>query len=512
MRGAVSAAMGACGVLWCAWASAQSDATLAQQTRMAIFPVIYGESAQEEPLVAPYLGAVHREAQQAWSGPVLAEGSLADVMELAWVTRADRAVLERLRGSLGEAEQRFRDPEQGPGAAIPALEALIKDADALLPQVSASPEDAERLLRAHLLLWWALDEVGEKSRLEELMVSAAARFPAAQLDSQQVPPFVVEAFVQARARLRERGAQTLVMRVEGARGGECRLLLNGSALGDWRQAALAVPAGRTYYVQAGCGEDQLPARRVVVEGATEVVLDLGFARQMRSSAVGTTLQIPGGHGSAAQMAALGSHMGQTLGVGHVLLVGVVEEDRALQIDRVRTQDGRRTCSVRISLDDARDSAALYGALRAVVANRPTRFSLLFAGEDGVYQTPEDYVENVIGSQRVFTWVAGGLGALTLGAGAIMEFVGTSLQQDLDDCVASLRCRGTSEAEGHRNALSDAVLTRNILYTSGGILLVGAVVLYFVESPDLEAELNAPMRGAGLGLWVSPSGAGVEGRW
>lgn len=498
-----------------AWGQARSGPEeAAQQTRMAIFPVVYDQEQEGEPRVAPLLDSIHQEARQAWSGPVLAQGSLDDAIRVIWLTEHDQAGIAQMHQTLAEAERRFRDPEQGAGAAIEPLERLLHRADALLPHASREPRDAEALLRAHLLLWWALREVGETSRLPSLMRQAAGRFPAARVDSGHMPPFVVEAFVQAQARGRQEEASTLVIRLEGAREQGCRILLNGSALGEERNAALALPSGRTYYVQAGCGADQLPIRRVVVEGSQELLLDLQLARQMRDRAAGVTLVVPGGEGSAAEMASLGTSMGQALEVGNVILVGVVEDQEALQLDRVRVFDGRRLCSVRIPLEAARDSASLYGALRAVVAGRPTRFSLLFAGEDGVYRTPEDYVENVIGQKRVFTWVTGGLGVLTLGTAVVFEFLSAGYQQELDDCVATLSCRGSTRSEATRRDLDDALLTRNVLYLTSGGLLLSAALLYVLEAPDVESELETPMQGARLTPWISGSsaGLGLEGRW
>ncbi len=482
-----------------------------RETRLAIFPVVYGQNNVKAPLVAPYLHDIHRETKQAWNGSVLAQDTLTDAMALRWVSRVDNELVDAMLRDVTDAEKRFQD--QSAGAAIPTLEKIIAQADALLPHTSARLDGALGLLRAHLLLWWALEDVGERERLPILMAQAAERFPNAQLNGAQVPPFVSQAFETARKKLIDKSKSTLVMRLEGASGDNCRIALNGLPMGDWRNAALPLPSGRTYYVQGGCGDRQLPPRRVIVNDAVDLVMNVNLADHLLDTNTGHALRVEGGSGSGAEMARLGTGIGQTLEVGNIVMVGVVAGEDVLQLDRVRVFDGVRTCSVRLSLTDAKDPAVLYGALRAVVANRPTRFNMLFAGEDGIYRTPEDYVENVIGTDRVFTWVFGGMSVLTLGSAIVFEAAVLSKQEDLNDCGGSASCRGTNEIETQRPALENTILTRNVLYGATGALAAGALLFYFLEAPDVEAELDAPMK-TSLRPWMAPSsvGLGLEGRW
>ena len=496
-------------LLWSACACA-GFAWAQEEAQVALLPVVYGE-ARGEPLVGPLMPDLAEGMTRAWNGPVLSSDALRAALERRWVWSYDPSKLRNLEEALRASERAFEEDRFE--EAIALLEKIVQQGDVLLAQVSADPRQSRNLLRAHLLLWWALDETGERDRLQALMVQSAERFPAGAVESAGVPPKVAQAFQEAREQ-QKRGAQTLSIFLKGGVGA-CKLLLNGSPLGDDRNAGVAVLPGRTYYVHASCGDLHLPPRRIVVDKATAITLDLGLARTLRDTSLGPTLRAEGDPNDTAELVGLGKLAGEVFGVDTVVLAGISQDPNGawLQLDRVQTSPARRTCSVRLSLDEAQRRAPLDEALRALVANKPTPNTILFAGEDGIYRTPEEYVELVTrgGIPRIFTWVTGGLGLVSLGIGGVFAFVQGQDQAELDLCILDAECRGTVEAERLRGELYQNTSLSWGFSITGGALLLGSVALYFIEAPDPEDYLAAsPLDG--WMPWLTPEGAGLQKMW
>ncbi len=481
--------------------------------RAALFPVHYGEPGGE-PQVGAHMPDIASGLRRIWTGEVLSEQSLAEAMRLTWVPPGDPTTLSRLDADVNQAEERFMAGQTS--EAIPLLEKLIRQAEALMPQISAEPRVAERLLRAHILLWWALSLEGESGRLPTLMQETVARFPAAVVDTLNVPPDVAQAFAVER---RRQGAVSVTVELNASGESGCEILVGGFKIGDGPSAALGLPPGRPYTIAGRCQSATL-VRRVQVEGPQIVSLDMTLAHSLLESSAGATLQLPEGPEEVARMVRVSTAAGRALGAEEVILAGIHDQGRSgrvLQLDRIVVGADKplRQCSVRLGLKEGVDRTDIDQALRAVRKCKPfvEKMDLEVATSDNVYLNPEEFVESVgqEGSHPL-TWSAAALSLAALSSAVLFEFVAAASQEDLDNCVASAACRGTARAEGLRNDLGDTIVTRDALYGVTAALTIGAVILYFVETPSAEDVLGQGSQAARswtLSPWIGASGFGAS---
>jgi hypothetical protein len=160
------------------------------------------------------------------------------------------------------------------------------------------------------------------------------------------------------------------------------------------------------------------------------------------------------------------------------------------------------------------------ALRAVREKKPaTNNKMTFAEGDNDYLSTGDYVDRKLDEKPVdvmWTLLTSGLSVSLLISAGIFEVVAFQSQQDLDDCVSSITCRGTEDAEALRNTLNDELVVRDVLYLSAGLAAVGAAVVYFVvDKPSSDEFLSrgAPGRDGAWSIapWVGAGGGGLNVR-
>lgn len=498
------------GVVLCGTATSVS-AQGAADARAVLIPVQFSAAQDDEPLVAPYIEDVATGLRRSWSGDVLEGVELSEQVKVAWVDPVDTKALDALEREVEAGTQQFYG--ESPSDAIPTLEKVVDRAEGLMGHVSADPKRAALLLKAHLLLWWSLKQVGESARLGPLMAQTAERFPAAVVSSLDMAPDVAQAFSAAREAQRADGV-TLTVVLESDVEGPCDIRIDGFSHGDRRTVGIAVRKGRTYYVTGGCGGDMLPPRRVVVDGPVEVRLDNVLARTLRRKQLGTAVWMAGAQDKGADLARVGTTVGALLDAGTVVLAGVYAgpQGPVLQLDNVSIRDGIRRCSVRLVLERNTSPGDIDAAVRATVLRRPVEGRLTFRGynQEG-YMSPGDYLDVVVGDgfQRIFTWTTATLGGVALTSGLVMELISQGRQDDLDNCFGQTECRGTARMEGMRGDLNDALVTRDALYVTSGVLVGAAVLFYFLESPSLEdAPASGPMGSWGVAPWASEAAFGV----
>ncbi len=505
---------------WVVWVCLSGVAHAQQNVvsnQVALFPAHYAD-AKGEPPVAPFMEDINSGLKRIWTGTALVGQELEDAMGAAWVSPVNTDAQKRVQEEAARAEEIFLVEDSA--KAIAPLERLLKDADALLAHTSADKNTSKMLFMAHLRLWQSLKAEGKAdgAKLSALMENAAARFPAARPTSNEIDPEVVDAFEKGRSK-NDTALNIILQDIPAGAGQSCSISINGFVEGDGRQANVAVRSGRTYYVVGSCGDLTLTPRRVTVNKPMELRLSMLLARAMERTSAGPTLRLIDGEKSVANIVSVGVAMGRALGSGEVWMVGVGENEalgRFLQFDRIDTQEATRLCSIRLKITERLDRAGIDQALRAVRSNKPTpedEVDVYIALNDNVYRDRDEYLEVVAtDGSRIFTWTVGSIAAASLTAGIAFEFLGQTAQQDLDDCIAAPECRGTPQTERLRNDLDDTLITRDTLYIVGGVLAVGAVVLYFVESPSQDEYLSGnPDERAdrwGMAPWMTPTGGGM----
>ena len=442
-------------------------------------------------------------AERILTGEVLAGERLGQALRTIWVQPVDKEVLDKLTGDVTKAEQTFHT--QSPTSAIPSLEHIVSRADALLPHASADPDRAKLLLKAHLLLWWALEAAGEKGRLKTLMAETVERFPTAVVDTTVMPPGVTEAFVQAKGAYKSK-AVTVSFELQSTPPGDCTIRVNGFDRGEGRLVAFELVAGRTYYIQGACEGLALPPRRLIVSEPETVALDLSLAPRLAAAAGGDAVMKGAGPDQVAAITELGASLGSMLGVNNVILVGVYDSGQELfmQLDRVNVTQGVRVASVRLTGRHMSKSENVELAMRAVWAGRPTPDDvILFANDkDNVYRSVDEYIQWASDDQvRVWTWTSSAVTAAALTGGVIFSVIASSNQSELEDCVADPACGPTAQSDSLREDLNNAFLIRNSLLITGALAAVGTGVLFFLESPEVELASGASP-GWSFDPWVS----------
>jgi len=492
--------------MWGAVGAAQGVAR-----RLVLIPVEYGDMHEGGPQVANYIEDVATGLSRNYSGEIVAKDRLFEAIDGAWVMRRDEAALASLESEAKAAIELFY--QEGGGAAIPKLERLVREADALLPAVSADPARAELLLKAHLFLWWSFRQVGEEAQLSALMAQTAERFPAATVSSIDMPPYVAQAFNQAREDQRASGVAVSVY-LDARERRDCRIFIDGFAHGDGRSAGIVVRPGRTYYVMGQCGESRLPARRVVANRSVELALDMVLADHLVQRGSWTALRADMGAEAIGTLTDLAVAGGTALQASQVVLASVTMQDGepVLQLDRVSMERRQRVCSVRMPLGPNVAPGDVDAAVRAVIVGKPTPTTILFASDDNVYRTPDEYIEFVTdeGIHRIFTWVTAGIVLGTAVSAGALELAAVSDQNNLKNCIRDLSCRGTREAEDLRVDLNDTLVTRDVLYLTSGVLALTSIVLYFVEAPDPDDYLASP--GLHIAPWLGADVAGAGALW
>ncbi len=502
--------------------AAQTEAGAPARTILFV-PVDFGAETSVTPLVAAHMADIDTKARIWAVERHLVSVDRADAFPQSINLTPDRDAVARVVSDVDAAEKTFF--AAGEGEAIPKLEAIVTGADDVMQHIAADPNGASALLKAHLLLWESRNRVGETAALPALMERAAGRFPVAKVDTASVAPEVADAFNAARENQRGMGTTVTVLLQSGGHE-DCAILVNGFAVGDARTAAVAVRPGSTYYVAAHCKGVTVPPRRVAVaERSVEVRLDTAIAGRIHTSSVGYTLHVPEGPEDRATLTRLAASVGAQLGVDHVVLVGKFAPDdgstTVLQFDRVEVADSGRLCSTRLPMGPGLRPRELdeeiEQSVRAMLYNRRPRTAVLFAGNDHVYRSSDQHAAFVLeqGFPRPWTWSTAGVGVLAAGTALVFDFLAGSSQNDLEDCIASTGCRGSQRTEELRGDVDNFILARDSLYVTGGVLLVGAVVLFFVEKPDpLEDEDEFLLGTPAVVPWFTPesAGAGLEVTW
>ncbi len=354
-------------------------------SRVVLLPVDYSDQGADAPKSESLQETLESGLSRAWSGEVVAGERLTTAMNAAFVTEDDKRALIKLEQDVEAAAQVFYT--ESPGKALPTLESLIARSGALLPSLGSHPKAALALIRAHLLVWWGMKSSGEKDRLRAHMETTVRLFPAAIVNSVDVPPYVAEAHSAALGSLQESGL-TLNIKLNNA-DGPCDILLNGVGVGDGKTASIRVAKGQAYYVAAQCGASALPARRIVLDADREVRLDMVLADRAFVRGGKQVARVESAD-DVADLVSVAAAFGQTLEAGTTVLAGIVEEDgrRVLQLDRIDNSTRARVCSVRIVVTDDSRPVMYDPALRAVAFVKPTPDTMLFAAGDNVYRTPD----------------------------------------------------------------------------------------------------------------------------
>lgn len=510
--------------LVCALILATAPVQAEDAARTILFvPVDFDATRAQTPLIAAQMPEVDAKVAIWAAERHLVALDRTDAVGLAVNLTPDTASLATLRSDVEAAQKVFY--ESGEAAAIPKLEAILARADDLMQHVASDPRAASALLTAHLLLWESRQRIGESGALAALMEQAAGRFPVAKVDTSTVAPEVADAFNAARETQRGMGTTITALLQTGGQSG-CSILVNGFPVGDELKAAVAVRPGSTYYVSARCDGVAVPPRRVAVaERSVEVRLDTALSGRLYKSAAGYTLHAPEGPDDRATLTRLAASLGAALGVDHIVLVGSFvpagSQHATLQFDRVEVAESARLCSTRLvlaaSLSPRERDEEIEQSVRAMLYNRRPRTGVLFAGSDHVYRTSEEHAQYVLdqGFPRPWTWTTAGVAVASAGTALLFDVLASSAQSELEDCIASTGCRGSQRTESLRNEVDTDLLVRDALYITSGVLLVGAVVLFFFEQPDpLENDEEFLLGTTATRPWFTPdaAGASLEVRW
>ncbi len=478
--------------------------------------IVQFDEASGSPAVAPYIEAVGGAMERLWVGTVLAGPRSRDAIEATWLPGQEGEPLERFDADVEKARKLFS--EQGAEAAIGALERLVEESDGLLPGISARPDSAASMLSAHLLLWWALQQVGESGRLPSLMQATVRRFPAAEVTTRQWPPGVAEAFAVAR-QVMALEQTSLSFELHNAPPEGCAVFVNGFELGDGRGGSLALSRGAPIYVTARCQGALLPPRRILASGHARIELDVEMTRRLRRSDAGPSLLIPEGAGAVGPLVHTASAMGRALKAAEVVTAGVfdLQGKKILQLDRVDVAAGRRTCSVRLELDGL-EGWMIDQAVHVLRVGKPTASApVRFAGDENVYRSVVEYVDWATNdSGHPWTWVASATTAASLTTALLFAFRTDDLEGDLADCALSPSCRTSPQINDLRHDLEQAAQLRDLFAITTAISGLGAIAVFFLEGPSRSDVLAPDLPGddAPFSLipWMTPDSGGVTASW
>jgi hypothetical protein len=474
---------------------------------VAVVTALYGE-----PTHAEQLAEVDSAVARLWRGTVWSRVYAGDAAARAWSFDAQEPP-QSFATDLAEAQRRFQ--EGGSAAAIPILERLVAGSADLLPALAGTSTGAELLLKAHLLLWWSLDEVGEKGRLATLMQETARRFPAAKVTTTEWPPRLAEAFAVAKQFIGlDQTTLAVELRSQNVRG--CSVTVNGIALAGGPSASVPVARGVSYYVGGECPGVLLRPRRVAAVGATTVVLDTELNTRVQRTENGAVLRLDGGPDDVAQIVRLAVGFGRVIGTPDGVVAGVfrTSEGDVLQLDRVNVNEGVRRCSVRLPLTPDLDPRAIDEAVHVLHVGKPTvSASVRFASEDRVYRTSDEYVDWARDDKLyVGTWT--GLG-LTLAAAGLTAYFNNSLsdsEAELNTCGANQSCRRSTALERARRDVAEGTDRRDALAWTTVGLGIGTIVIFLFEytrgSEVLAPGLPEARSPAPIGPWLQPNAAGV----
>lgn len=259
------------------------------------------------------------------------------------------------------------------------------------------------------------------------------RFPQASPTASDHPPEIIALWNELRAAQRaDFGSLNVsVQPLELERGGTCRLLLNGAEVAELPlPGPFGLPRGE-HFVQVRCGPQA------------------GWLERVQVGAAPLSVRVP----VRAMLAARGE-----VTTGGIVLVAPSEGDAGALVQAVSSATGlegavvARTATGKVEL--GRWDAAMDGpTVDAVGRIEGVEIEAVRAVEPGGGEE---------GSGRLWTWVVGGLGVVTLG-GAVVANVITA-----DKITA-----GEEDVEGLKTATV-------ALYVAGGALIATSIVLFFVE--------------------------------
>ena len=470
------------------WGHVQQPAQ-GSSPQVALVPVHYG-TLEGQPLIAPHLDALGSAIERQWNGTVWAQTQVSDAVHTAWLFAPDRAPLEDFTQGVKKAQALFT--EKGSEAAIPVLERLVEESEGLLPQISTRPPEALLMLQAHLLLWWSLEQAGERGRLVPLMQKAVRRFPAAQVTTRQWPPAVAEAFAVARQVLLMEQA-SINFRLRGAPQGGCTVLVNGFEHGDGHSGGLGVAGGQPYYISARCEGVLLRPRRVIATSNIELELDVELTQRLTQTSAGPVLRIEGGPGAVGELVRLSGGLGRVLGSSDVVLAGGFEEGgrTVLQLDRVDVAAAKRVCSVRLETEGM-EPWAIDKAIRVLVVRKPTASApVVFASEDGVYRSVDQYVDwAATDVSYTWTWTMAGLTVASLGTGLVFESLARASRDELTACITNTDCQGTVQVGALTQDTERHLDLRNAFLIGAGASAAAALLAFLLERQQ-GADVLAP---------------------
>ena len=111
-----------------------------------------------------------------------------------------------------------------------------------------------------------------------------------------------------------------------------------------------------------------------------------------------------------------------------------------------------------------------------------------------------------GGGRVWTWIMGGVGVAAIGGGVTFGVLAKGAESDLHS--ADNKTRTQQDAQSLAEAAQNDALLANIMFGVGGAMVVGSVVLFFVEGKGAKTALQeTPLPSLGIstnprtGSWV-----------
>ena len=346
------------------------------------------------------------------------------------------------------------------------------------------------LLRALMM-----EESGEEY-ISDWTIRLVTLFPYMEINSEKYPPEIVELYAGIQKEMLD-SASDVVIEIPGA--DSCTITLNGTLIDRGSVVRLQVPKGR-HVVRADCNSKRSLVHILEVTEEDINLLLLAENESTLSLAPRPTLSKSDFDNPSTSLL-MARLLTRLTGAELLLFVGftppIESQSQYLQISVCNGNADVLIGSARLPREHTKDAEQIRKTLETAFGNSEAEGIFAFDGE--VFRPI-----NTIKDTALWFWITFGTGMALVAGGTISYILGELNHQEITKTegygLAKIDKMSRTEALNLEDLGNTKKLVGSVLWGIGGAVLVGSIILFFLDSSEQEGSISAgfaPISNGGL---------------